>query len=83
MRRLRHIIIGTTILLLVLVFTNPSQRDFEKYVGLQETQYLEKNIRCARIGYYGVYSVYEYKIAFDGTRGRYYYGIFGNFIEIK
>jgi len=83
MKILLYVFICAGIVLLILAVTNPSQRDFEKYVGLQETQYLEKNIRCARIGYYGVYSVYEYKLAFEGRRTKYYYGIFGNFIEIK
>ena len=75
-------------ILLILVFTNPGEKDFERYAGVVFKLDFAKNNRgyeshyfnMARVGYYGVYSVYLIK--FNG-RDYYYYGVFNNFIPIR
>ena len=66
----------------VLLYTNPSEKQFQKFAALQESKFPEKFIRSARINYYGIYSIYQYDITVDYSyhKSKYYYGILGNFI---
>ena len=72
---------------LILVFTNPSEKDFERYAGVAfQLDFARNNtgyghyFNMGRVGYYGIYSVYLIKI---GSRQYWYYGVCENFMLIQ
>ena len=80
--------LSLTAILLILVFTNPSEKDFEHYTGVvfnldfarNNKGYENHYFNIGRVSYCGIYSVYLIK--FKG-RDYYYYGVFENFIPFR
>jgi len=63
-------------ILVLLVFTNPSQSDFKNFAELKSNR---KNIICSRTGYYFFFSIYEH----NGDSPNRFIGALKNFFSLK
>lgn len=76
-------IVITGIILLLLVLTNPTPRDFEKYIEANGIRYSSGG----RVAYCGIVSVYQHNDTFYSNsreiKTEYHYlGVFKNFIAL-
>lgn len=78
--------IAIAAVVIILVITNPSEKEYENY--------LQANTECirlhenGRVTYYGLFSIFKYKctgkqyLSYDATKSGRHLGVFKNFYEL-